>query len=137
MLGHMLGDHLQRPSMAYLGWRWRVKDQDRECGCELETFTLEELSAAKLFQLSLFGPPANSVSIYDKEDNTELQKMYSNALCPFFCLLVTFDIATMPGLELVEVLVQLVPSFQVFLRGHRWENTHGSNSAKVVVKREM
>ena len=87
--------------------------------------------------MSLFGPPANSVSIYDKEDNTELQKNYSNALCPFFCLLVTFDIATMPGLELVEVLVQLVPSFQVFLRGHRWENTHGSNSAKVVVKREM
>ena len=43
MLGHMLGDHLQRPSMAYLGWRWRVKDQDRECGCVVhETSTLEE-----------------------------------------------------------------------------------------------
>ena len=55
----------------------------------------------------------------------------------FFCSLVTFEIATMPGLELVDVLVQLVPSFQVFLRGHRWENTHGSNSAKVVVKGEM
>ena len=37
----------------------------------------------------------------------------------------------MPGLELVDVLVQLVPSFQGFLRGHRWEK---SNSAKVVVK---
>ena len=64
MLGHMLGDHL-RSSPAYRGWRWRVRDIDRECGCVLENITLEELSAARLFQLALFGPPADVTSIND------------------------------------------------------------------------
>ena len=49
---------------------------------------------------------------------------------PYFLL---FDIAMVLGLELVDVLVQLVPSFQVFLRGQRWENTHGA----MVVEGEM
>ena len=64
MLGHMLGDHL-RSSPAYRGWRWRVRDIDRECGCVLENITLEELSAARLFALALFGPPADVTSIND------------------------------------------------------------------------
>ena len=48
--------------------------------------------------------------------------------------LLLFDIAMVLGLQLVDVLVQLVTSFQVFLRGQRWENsTHGA----MVVEGEM
>ena len=72
MLGHMLGDHLRGPSRTCLEWRWRVRDKDRECGCGLEMFTLEELSAAKLFQLALYGPPADVVSIHDEKNIIKL-----------------------------------------------------------------
>ena len=73
MLGHMLGDHLARPRTraAYLGWRWSVRDNDRACGCILEKFTLEDLSAAKLFQLAMFGPPADITSIHDHREPIE------------------------------------------------------------------
>ena len=69
MLGHMLGDHLARPRTrtAYLGWRWSIRDNDRKCGCMLENFTLEDLSAAKLFQLGLYGPPADVKSANDEQ----------------------------------------------------------------------
>ena len=36
----------------------------------------------------------------------------------------------MLGLELVPLLLQFVPPFDAFLRGHRWEISHGSNHGR-------
>ena len=94
-------------------------------------FTLEELSAAKLFQLALFGPPANVIST-----KKMINKQHDNCFIlprALFCLLVTFEIATMPGLELVLLLVHSMPCFNATLRGHRWEIAHG----RVVVNGKM
>jgi hypothetical protein len=57
MLGHALGDHLKPPGALLTRWEYIVKDKDRECGCVLEAQTMEQMAAAKLYQLS-FGPPA-------------------------------------------------------------------------------
>ena len=63
MLGHMLGDHLKRPSSAYRGWLWRrIRDKDRKCGCKLEEISVQELAAAKLLQFGLYGPPADPLT---------------------------------------------------------------------------
>jgi hypothetical protein len=43
----------------------------------------------------------------------------------------------MLGLELVPLLLQFVPPFDAFLRGHEWEISHGSNHGRVVVEGEM
>ena len=57
MLGHALGDHLKPPGALLTRWEYIVKDKDRDCGCVLEAQTMEQMGAAKLYQLS-FGPPA-------------------------------------------------------------------------------
>ena len=54
-----------------------------------------------------------------------------------FTLLFFLGIATMLGLELVPLLLQFVPPFDAFLRGHGWEISHGSNHGRVVVEGEM
>ena len=62
MLGHALGDHLKPPGALLTRWDYIVKDKDRDCGCVLEAQTMEQMSVAKLYQLS-FGPPAEIAPI--------------------------------------------------------------------------
>ena len=69
MLGHMLWDHLKRPSSAYPRWQWLIRDKERECGCKLEEISVEELAAAKLLQLGLCGPPADAIAHDDVVKN--------------------------------------------------------------------
>ena len=88
MLDHALGDHLKPPGPVLTRWEYVVKDKDRPCGCVLEAQSMEQMAAAKLYQLS-FCPPAEIAASREPKFNSIVE--YYNTLSDLSFRDILFD----------------------------------------------